>query len=215
MRGWNNQNIAMNTLFRVAYALKILRLFAGWRNWRRFPPHFPKSRAADWRIILLGGSGASRLRSTTEGPQTQLHSISARRGVIVQTGTKPMCSTHSSASVAAQINNRSSMTAPMSRFPRYDNYARTRSLLEEPGEMSRHGSAIMGNQNPCGLRRDSEHVRIANADNTTLMSTQDIERGLRSAKAKHDLLVEGGVRQESRPHALGAGVLLRASASFA
>jgi hypothetical protein len=97
----------------------------------------------------------------------------------------------------------------------YDYDARTQPLLAEAGEMRGHGLAIMGNQNPFRFRRDPEHVRIAKADNTALMSAQDIDQRFPPAQAQDDLVVEIGVRQESRPHAVGVGVLLRASASFA
>jgi len=63
--------------------------------------------------------------------------------------------------------------------------------------------------------RQLANVRITNADDATLMSVQDIDQGFPPAKATHDLLVEVGVCEESRPHAVGAGVLLRASSSFA
>ena len=75
----------------------------------------------------------------------------------------------------------------------YDYDARTQPLLAEAGEMRGHGLAIMGNQNPFRFRRDPEHVRIAKADNTALMSAQDIDRGLPPAQAQDDLVVEIGV----------------------
>ena len=58
----------------------------------------------------------------------------------------------------------------------------------------------MGNQNPAGFRRNAEHFRVEYTDNPTVVSTQKIDRRFPAAKAHHDLVVEIGVRLESRSH---------------
>jgi hypothetical protein len=83
---------------------------------------------------------------------------------------------------------------------RYDNQPWTGSRLTKPREVTRHRLSIMGNQNSTGFRGNAEGVGVGFADRTTVMSAQEINRRFSAAKANYDLVVQIGVRQESRPH---------------
>lgn len=63
----------------------------------------------------------------------------------------------------------------------------------------------MRNENPTRLRGDADYRGVGQADHTAVKGIQEIDRWFPAAKADNDLLVEIGIRQESRrPHASGA-----------
>ena len=82
-------------------------------------------------------------------------------------------------------------------------------------EITEHRLAIVRNENSRRFRGNGEHLGIGNADNTALMSAEDINGRLPPGKANYDFVVEIGIRLEPRPHVLGVCVLRRASASLA
>ena len=80
--------------------------------------------------------------------------------------------------------------------------------------MCRHCLAVMRNQNPPQIGCFVENIGIWHADNAARAGILEIDRGLTSAQAKNDLLVEVCVSQEPRPHALELGAPFRAASSL-
>ena len=61
----------------------------------------------------------------------------------------------------------------------------------------------MGDENSIRLRCQSEHFRIGYANNTALMSADDVDSGFSPTKANYNFMVKIGVRLESRLQAVG------------
>jgi hypothetical protein len=135
--------------------------------------------------------------------------------ILRYTRRKPRWSTHSSASVATQTTNNSSIATPMSTLcdrtmsPGVDRVSR------KPPEVPGHRLSIMGNENAPQFGGHTQHVWIGYTDNATVNGAQTIKRRFPAAQSRYDLVIEISVRQEPQPHELGVLLIRRASASLA
>jgi len=60
------------------------------------------------------------------------------------------------------------------------------------------------NQNSTRIRGDADYIGVGKTNNTSIMCGQENDRALPAAKTCDDLLIKVGIRDESRPHVLGA-----------
>ena len=141
-----------------------------------------------------------------------LYDSSRRR--IVYNGRKPILSFHSSASLAAQMSNRSSMARPMSRSWGTMISPGLERLSRNPRKVCRHGLAIVRDQNPPEIGRFVEDVGIWYTDNPRRVGIPENNGPLTAAQPKNDLLVEVFVSLKPRPHALGLCAPCRAASSL-
>src|ERR1700722_17672286 len=102
----------------------------------------------------------------------------------VYNGTKPSWFRHSSASEAAQMISRSSITAPTSKLLRNNNDAGARITFKETCQMSGHRFSIVRDQNSPGLGGESQHSSIRSANHETVARVAEVNRCLSSAQAK-------------------------------
>jgi hypothetical protein len=87
--------------------------------------------------------------------------------------------------------------------------------LQKACKVRRHGSSIVGNQNPAEAGGFDQHLGIRHTGHASELSALEIDCWLPTPETANDLLVEIRVRLKTRRHPVGFGVVRRAASNLA